>query len=209
MAARSSLRIALSLLTPPRCGVCARPAPPECQICARCAFALTATPSLRFSLAGIDETVALSSYEGPARALVSGLKFGARPGLARVAASLLAPVLAQPAPLADAVVPVPAAPLRRLRRGFDPAETLAVAVAAELALPVVPCLRRRHGPRQVGRARAVRLADPPRVASRPPVPRAPLLVDDVVTTGATLRACAIALRAAGAGRVIAATIARA
>jgi predicted amidophosphoribosyltransferase len=113
-------------------------------------------------------------------------------------------------PSADlAVVPVPASPLRIRRRGFDPAELIAAALARELGLVLAPCLRRRHGPRQGGRPRAARLEAPPRVRAMAPVPRRALIVDDVLTTGATVGACAAALRSAGCAEVEAAVFARA
>jgi predicted amidophosphoribosyltransferase len=61
----------------------------------------------------------------------------------------------------------------------------------------------------VGRRRSQRLADPPRVWAVAAAPRNPLLVDDVWTTGATLEACARALRSAGSRRIVALTLARA
>jgi predicted amidophosphoribosyltransferase len=110
--------------------------------------------------------------------------------------------------LGGAIVPVPAAPLRSLRRGFDPAAELAAALAARLDAPLRPCLVRRGGGRQVGRRRAERIGHPPEVHARGEVPRSALLVDDVLTTGATLSACARALRSAGAVRIAAVTFTR-
>ncbi|HEX5375455.1 MAG TPA: phosphoribosyltransferase family protein, partial [Solirubrobacterales bacterium] len=80
--------------------------------------------------------------------------------------------------------------------------------AAGTELPLAACLRRSGGGRQVGRRRADRLGHPPQVHVRGEVPRSVLLVDDVLTTGATLSACARALRSAGAVRVVAITFTR-
>ena len=71
-----------------------------------------------------------------------------------------------------------------------------------------PCLVRSGGGRQVGKRRAQRIGHPPRVSLRGEVPRSVLLLDDVLTTGATLSACARALRSAGAIRVAAITFTR-
>jgi predicted amidophosphoribosyltransferase len=126
--------------------------------------------------------------------------------LARVAAQALAQ--APPDVLAGAVVPVPAAPLRGRWRGFDPAEEIAYELGRIAGLPYDPCLRRSQGPRQVGRARGERLSSPPRVRVRRAPPQSAVLVDDVLTTGATLMSCAAALREAGCTRVAAVTFAR-
>ena len=71
------------------------------------------------------------------------------------------------------------------------------------------CHKRDPARRQVGRPRRARLAEPPRVSAWRPPPRCVALVDDVWTTGATLSACAEALREAGAERVVALTLAHA
>jgi predicted amidophosphoribosyltransferase len=155
----------------------------------------------------VDQAWSAAPYEGAARALVSSLKFGRRAPLARRAARAIA-VGAPAELLSGVIVPVPAAPWRRRWRGFDPAEEIALGLAAETGLAVSRCLRRSQGPRQVGRPRAERLGDPPRVRVRRAPPGRALLVDDVLTTGATLGACAAALRAGGAERVAALTFAR-
>jgi predicted amidophosphoribosyltransferase len=107
-----------------------------------------------------------------------------------------------------AVVAVPPAPPRLRSRGFDPAGELAAALAAKLDVELAPCLARRGLGHQVGRRRAERISHAPRIEAITEAPRSVLLVDDVLTTGATLTACARALRAVGASRVVAVTFAR-
>jgi predicted amidophosphoribosyltransferase len=110
--------------------------------------------------------------------------------------------------LSGAIVPVPTAPLRSALRGFDPAAEIAAALARRTELSLLPCLARRGGGRQVGKRRSERIGHPPLIQARGEVPRSVLLIDDVLTTGATLSSCAQALRQAGAVRVVAITFTR-
>jgi ComF family protein len=160
----------------------------------------------RARAAGVEVWAPLA-YEGPARALVRALKYR---GAARVGETMAAQIVAcAPADLLAGctLVAVPLHRDRRRRRGFNQAERLADAIGRRTGLPRSDCLTRRGAPdAQVGRGREDRLAAlGGTVGVRsgvPPPPRA-LLVDDVVTTGATLRACAEALRAAGTREVAA------
>ena len=108
----------------------------------------------------------------------------------------------------DVVTWVPTTAARRRSRGFDQGRLLAVALARHLALPCRPLFRRLPGPPQTGATRAARLAGPRLVVRRQPAPAGVLLVDDVVTTGATLAVAAATLRHAGASTVAAAVAAR-
>lgn len=158
-------------------------------------------------VAGVDRAWAATTYEDTGRRLVTSLKFAGRLALAGVAARAIAAAVG-PGALGGALVPVPADPVRRRLRGFDPAEAIARALGHQAGLPLSACLERSHGRRQVGRSRSGRLAGPAvRVVFAPP--REAVLVDDVFTTGATVAACARALRTAGSRRVTAVAFARA
>lgn len=185
--------VLLDILAPPRCLACgARGA----DLCAAC----------RRALPWLDgDAGAAVAYDGPARQLVAALKFRNHRRAARVMAAQIVACV----PLAgDVLVPAPAHPSRVRRRGHDQAVTLARALSARTGLPVAQLLR-RAGPatRQVGAARAQRLRQV-HVTARGPAPPRCVLVDDVRTTGATLDACARALRAAGAIDVLSVTYAR-
>ena len=176
-------------------------------MCSRCESTLGATSPRVSPSPGLDDAWSAASYENAARSLVAALKFARRPQLAHLAATRIA----HEAPrelLAGTLVPVPPAPARLRARGVDAAEEIGLALERLTGLRFAPCLRRPDGPRQAGRGRARRLADPPRVSARAAVPKQAILVDDVLTTGATLAACAAALRAAGSRRVVALTYAR-
>jgi predicted amidophosphoribosyltransferase len=199
-----------SLLVPPLCGLCGTPCDPRSPICERCDARLRAAVPGPSAVPGVDVTWSAASYEGIARDLIAAVKFGGRLAPVRRAAAAMA--AAAPAGMLDGtIVPVPPDPMRRRRRGFDVAHELASALAIETGLPADPCLRRSWGRRQVGRSRLERLADPPavRLARRGVPPVLAVLVDDVVTTGGTLSACARALRSAGSSSIAAVTFARA
>jgi predicted amidophosphoribosyltransferase len=156
---------------------------------------------------GLDRAWSSAPHEGVARDLVAALKFRRLlPAVEPMAERIV--WLAPASVLSGTLVPVPTAPLRVLGRGFDPAAELAEALAGLTGLPRMACLSRSGGGRQVGRRRAERIGQPPHVRSRGGAPRSALLIDDVLTTGATLSACARALRAGGAARVAAITFTR-
>lgn len=195
-------------LVPPLCAACGRSCRPSAVVCTRCARRLaSADPLSGTGPPGIDRVWSSAPHEGVARDLVTALKFRRLLPVAELMADRIQ-WLAPAGLLGGTIVPVPPAPLRSLRRGFDPAAELAAALAARLGAPLRPCLLRAGGGRQVGRRRAERIGHPPHIHAKGEAPRSALLVDDVLTTGATLSACARALRSAGAVRVAAVTFAR-
>jgi predicted amidophosphoribosyltransferase len=200
---------AWSVLVPPFCWECGGDSLVGAPLCAVCRRSLRWLGPEAVSVEGV-QVWAPVAYEGPGRALVRGLKYRGAVGLAE---PMAAAICAGAPSLGGPLVPVPLHPRRRRQRGFNQAERIAAALGRRAGLPVVDCLKRR-GPaaaRQVGRDRLERLAGPGAavaVKERASVPAQAMLVDDVCTTGATLAACATALRAAGTDEVRAVVYAR-
>ncbi len=195
-------------LAPPLCAACGRACRHEAVVCTRCARRLAAADPLDGAGApGLDRSWSSASHEGTARELVAALKFRRLLPVAGLMADRIQ-WLAPSTLLSGTIVPVPTAPLRSAIRGFDPAAEIAAALAQRAELPLQACLARRGGGRQVGKRRAQRVGHPPRIHTKGAVPRSVLLVDDVLTTGATLNSCARALRQAGSVRIVAITFTR-
>jgi len=199
--------VILDLLAPALCWSCGAPAARGEPLCRACRSSLRFLGLEPVALGGVAVWAPVA-YEGAAASLVKGLKFCGATALAHTMAALV--VANAPAGmLAGALVPVPAHPARRRRRPFNQAELIAEAIVARTHLPLLDRLR-RTGPyrRQVGRGRTARLSTAGSIEATGRSPPRVLLVDDVVTTGATLGACAAALREAGAQRVAAVAFAR-
>jgi predicted amidophosphoribosyltransferase len=196
----------LDILIPRACLVCRAPGADLCRACRR---ALPWLAPAHVARAGaLDIAWAPMAHDGAARALVHALKLR---GLT-AAADLMAAQIAAGAPsgLLDArvLVPVPGNPRKRRARGFDPAERIARALGRRTGLPVRAVLRADRGAEaQVGAGRRERLRRGGIVVAGDP-PERVTLVDDVRTTGATLDACARALKQAGAATVVAVTYTR-
>ena len=204
--ANAALRLAFA----PHCAACQLPlaTPLEGCVCRACWSAVEPPPVVEWPRGIITVAGAGGDYAGALRRIVHALKYDGRRSLAAPLGELMREhgryVLAD----ATCVVPVPLHPWRRLRRGFNQAEDL----ARTLGLPMVPVLwRPRHTAAQAGltateRRRNVHDA----FCVRPLTLRrhrallrgaVVVLVDDVRTTGATLHACAAALRTLGVREV--------
>jgi ComF family protein len=154
---------------------------------------------------GLDAVVAVASFEGVAREAVHALKFGERHAISAMMGRLMA--TAVPPHEVHIVAPVPLHPSRRRDRGYDQAAMLAGHIGRSMG---IPCrrnlLRRVRKTRQqttldgIHRRENVRGAFAARERLQG---ETVLLVDDVLTTGATMAAAAEAARDAGAGQVIA------
>jgi ComF family protein len=198
----------LDLLFPDRCAACGAGAG---LLCGRCRARLRPYPPGDGPTPGLDGVAVAWLYEGPAQRAIHALKYGRRRRVADALADALADAVGAPPPGA-ALIPVPLHRGRLAERGFNQSAALAGRLARRWGLPVLdgPLARTRDTGHQAGLARRARLAN---VAGAfvwrgaPPPPKA-ILVDDVLTTGATLAACAAALRAAGAREVRAVALAR-
>ncbi len=168
---------------------------PGDTLCRRCRFSLAST-SMSVGDGGV---LAALPFEGVARQLVLGLKYRNRRGVARHLATLMVRRLLLGE--VDVVTWAPTSAERVRDRGYDQAELLARAVARELGVPCRRLLYRTHGTPQTGHTRVERLRGPTFRGHAPRRGLRVLLVDDVVTTGATLASARDALLRAGVADV--------
>ena len=155
-----------------------------------------------------------SVYEGIARELVHQLKYDGNVGLGRTLAQLMVPMVRASSWKVDLVVPIPLGEAKLEERGYNQAGVIARALAEELERPFVPSalIRISEAHSQVkltaearrGNVRGAFRADPEQVSAK-----SILLVDDVFTTGATMRFASEAIKSAGAACINALTFARA
>jgi ComF family protein len=214
----------LDLAFPAACSGCGREGEP---LCAGCLPALDARLTLpggtpiglpAYIPAPLLQLEWCAPFEGPVRAALHDLKYAGERRLAEPLGAAVARRWARVGTGAQVLVPVPVHAERERRRGYDQAALIAAVAARRLGLPLSRALERERATVaqfELGRdERAANVADAFGLrGSDPSVARAVagrwiLLVDDVVTTGATLAACATALRRAGALAVSAIAVAR-
>jgi len=198
---------------PPSCRRCGQPLPSWRTI----SLAVERCAACRRRPPAFDAGAVACDYQGELRAIIHAFKYDGRRSLARPLGALLRDAGAGVLDGADAVVPVPLHPWRRLRRGFNQSSDL----ARTLGVPVRHLLWRPHLTRpQAGLSPGFRRRNVQRAFATAPwlsgatrrtriTGRVIVLVDDIMTTGATLDACARVLKAAGAREVRALTLARA
>jgi competence protein ComFC len=227
----------LDALFPPRCSACSRfsrarfcaqhaptalpVAPPFCRVCAspfdplakhdeKCA-------DCRNAIHSFEAARAAWLYAGAPREAIHRFKYGGKSALATRLAPALLDLLRSDEVLSqhffDCVVAVPLHPRRERKRGFNQSDLLARALARQLDVPSLALLQRiRATPPQVGLDAKARSQNVLGAFALHPRAQATnqriLIVDDVYTTGSTLRECAAVLKKGGALSVCAVTIAR-
>lgn len=178
----------------------------EAGVCAAC----------RSGLRGFDHAASFGIYEGSLRSLIHLFKYSGMKPLARPLSAYLERAISIDEHF-DAAIPVPLHWRKRWSRGFNQSELLARYVAKHRGIPLWNALRRKQatvtqaGLSKAGRRRNVAGAfvvkADPRLAAKLAGKKI-LLIDDVMTTGATASACAAALKRGGAGSISLLTLAR-
>jgi len=204
-------------LFPPKCILCGRVlGRDETDLCHECRATAPEHPQGKLKLQFIDSVAPVWYYRGNARRCLIRYKFRHARHLGEPLGRMLAmKVLSSDASQADLVTWVPISPIRKLFRGYDQDELLARVVARELGLPCEPLLKKlRHNRPQSGISgyakRRANVLGVYRTRNDEMIPgRRVLLVDDILTTGATAGECARVLLTAGAEEIHCAVVASA
>ena len=205
----------LDLLFPRRCAFCHRLLSGPDPVCSLCRDKLPYTgPAARQQLSAIRTCVSPLYYEGHVRDSLLRYKFGGLRMYAQVYGEFLAKCIDENGISCDSITWVPLSRRRLRQRGYDQARLLAEELARHTGLPCEPMLRKiRHNRAQSSTGNAKRRRENVKGVYAP-YPgaeirgRSVLLVDDIVTTGATLSACAAVLKQSGVREIAAVTLAR-
>ena len=205
----------MHILFPPKCILCGKLLEREAlDLCRQCRVDAPDYPCGKRKLQFLDSFAAVWYYEGDVRHSLLRYKFYGRRNLARGYGRLLAMRIAKEYPEGfDILTWIPVSRLRKLRRGYDQCELLARAVGKELGMVPVPVLKKVRNNRQQSRITGAaqrranvlgvyRVTDPAQVKDK-----RVLLLDDIVTTGATAGEAARVLLTAGASEVHCAAVA--
>lgn len=211
---------ALDLALPARCPGCGREGPPICDACLpKLDARLDVPPGIAIGLPSDIPLPLLqlewcAPFSGLIRRALHELKYAGEKRLAVPLGEAVARRWSRTSAGGDLLVHVPVHAERRRKRGYDQAELIARAAASALHIPAAPLLERTRATTaqfdldRQDRATNVTGAFAVRAGTPRPSGRWVVLIDDVMTTGATLAACAEALLDAGAIGVSAVTVAR-
>jgi ComF family protein len=211
----------LDLILPPACAGCGRYGEVLCAVC-RGRLRSPATAVARFLAAdagvvvgdALEVAMTAFAYEGVMLRALGRLKYGGAARLARPLAEAALPAFDELVAVIGpgSLVPVPVHPERQRQRGYNQAALIANVLGRARSRPVRDILERRRATTQQHRLdRGARLRNLCRAFVLAPgasPPRVAILVDDILTTSATLEACAMVLRDAGSERVIGFAVAR-
>ena len=198
----------LNVLFPPKCVLCRRIlSQQQTHLCPKCRASAPKAQGLKRQVKYIKDHTTLWHYEDNVRKSIHRYKFGGQRSYVRAYGPLLAMQILQDIPAFDVLTWVPISARRRRQRGYDQVELLAQEVARELGITALPVLRKiRHNKPQsgiVGDAQrqanvlgAYQVTDPQLVSGKRIV-----LLDDIITTGATASEAARVLLTAGAQEV--------
>ena len=226
----------LDLLYPPACRICGCDPDPHrdfclpcldtipgrgMSACARCSRRVgphlhdaSGCARCRRETLAVDRVIAAASYDGPVRDLIWRLKFRGERSLGLPLGRWIAQGVASAGVRADLIVPVPLHWRRLIARGYNQAHILAKTTSKELSIPLQPRAVRRvrattpQSSLEGAATRRQNVRGAFRCRERLRRGATVILVDDVITTGATMGECALALREGGAARIIGAVIAR-
>lgn len=218
--------VILDLIFPPRCVGCGLSGALVCedcweafiplgpQVCPVCGTPIAAKRHCQLDSTHFRWARSAFLFEGPCREAIHALKYKRRAPLARVLVEGMITNLHLPDRDFEALVPVPLHSTRLSERGFNQTAVLAEALSAWWHIPVwseaLTRIRSTRSQIDLGlEDRLTNVSDAFRGNAKIVTGRSVMLVDDVFTTGATLGSCALALRQAGAGDVVAVTLARA
>ena len=203
------VHIIADLLFPPKCVLCQKILDKdETDLCKQCRLEAPECPILPAKFSFLDSWTAVWYYEDPARSSILRYKFSNARHYAACYGRLLAMKLQERFPEGfDCITWVPVSRLRRFTRGYDQVELLAHAVGQELGMTPVSTLKKvRHNRPQSGivgqaKRRANVLGAYRAICTQEVQGKRVLLLDDIITTGATAGECARVLLTAGAKEV--------